>query len=80
MAKTCCSPFGLVVVRYCGQTFFLLQGYPDMSSLLVSLDALCYEGCDGHGTANGLPQLEWNWPKEAMNISIWAVNHFALLL
>ena len=28
-----------------------------------------YGGCEGHGTANG---LEWNWPKEAMNIPIWA--------
>ena len=22
---------------------------------LWDLDALCYEGCEGHGTANGLP-------------------------
>ena len=51
------------------------------------MDALCYEGCEGHGSANGLPQprmelgvsgllllllLEWNWPKEAMNRPIWA--------
>ena len=21
-----------------------------------AVDALCYEGCEGHGTANGLPQ------------------------
>ena len=23
---------------------------------LVALDALCYEGCERHGSANGLPQ------------------------
>ena len=39
---------------------------------LRHLDELCYEGCEGHGTANGLPQPEWNWLKEAMNIPIWA--------
>ena len=32
-----------------------------------------HEGCEGHGTAKVLPQpLEWNWPKEAMNIPIGA--------
>ena len=42
---------------------FLLRGYPDMCNLLYGLvalgilDALCNEGCEGHGTANGLPQL-----------------------
>ena len=36
--------------------------YPDMCNLLDGLVALgcimhlCYEGCEGHGTANGLPQ------------------------
>ena len=33
---------------------------------LWHLGALCYEGCEGHGSANG------NWPKEAMNRPIWA--------
>ena len=30
---------------------------------------LCYEECEGHGTANGLlqPRMERNWPKEAMH-------------
>ena len=37
-----------------------------------TVDALCYEGCEGHGSANGLPQPRWNWPKEAMNRPIWA--------
>ena len=23
---------------------------------VLHLDALCYEGCEGHGSANGLPQ------------------------
>ena len=29
---------------------------PDMCNLLDGLVALCYEGCEGHGSANGLPQ------------------------
>ena len=33
---------------------------------------LCYEGREGHGTAMGYRSLEWNWPKEAMNIPTWA--------
>ena len=36
-------------------SFFLLRGYPDMCNLW-HLDALCYEGCEVHGSANGLPQ------------------------
>ena len=34
------------------------RGYPDMCGLLDGLrhlEALCYERCEGHGTANGLP-------------------------
>ena len=27
-----------------------------MCNLLDGLVALCYEGCEGHGSANGLPQ------------------------
>ena len=45
-----------------------------MMMMMWHLDALCYEGCEGHGTANGLSyrSLEWNWPKEAMNRPIGA--------
>ena len=33
----------------------------------VALGCICYEGCEGHGTAMGYCNLEWNWPKEAVN-------------
>ena len=34
----------------------LLLYYIDLLTALWHLDALCYEGCEGHGSANGLPQ------------------------
>ena len=67
MARSSCLSFG--------QTTFCYEGTRACATFWMALwplDALCYEGCEGHGTANGLPQPEWNWLKEAMNIPIWA--------
>ena len=55
--------------------FLLLAGYvqPVCWTALWHLDALCYEGCEGQDMVQmGYRSLEWNWPKEAMNIPIWA--------
>ena len=46
-----------------------------MCNLLDSLVALalCYEDVKDMGQQiMGYRSLEWNWPKEAMNIPIWA--------
>ena len=44
---------------------------PTCWTALWHLDALCYEGCEGHGSANGLPQPRMELA-EAMNRPIWA--------
>ena len=36
-----------------------------------TVDTLCYEGCEGHGSANGLPQPRMELAK-TMNRPIWA--------
>ena len=36
-------PFIIIIIIYCW-------------TALWHLDTLCYEGCEGHGSANGLPQ------------------------
>ena len=56
MARTCCSSFG----QYYGQaTSFFCEDTRTCATCrtaLWHLDALCYEGYEGHGSANGLPQ------------------------
>ena len=36
------------------------------------LDALCYEGCEGHGSANGLPQTRMELAERSHEQTIWA--------
>ena len=47
---------------------FLLQGYPNM----CSLDGTCMRDVKDMGQQMGYLSLQWNWPKEEMNIPIWA--------
>ena len=63
----------LLVVRTIiwSNNLFLLRGYPGICNLLDSLVALalCYEDVKDMGQQiMGYRSLEWNWPKEAMNI------------
>ena len=57
--------------------FFLLLGYPGMCNLLDGLVALgmhcgMKDMMKDMGQQMGYRSLEWNWPKEAINIPIGA--------
>ena len=54
MARACCSPF--YEGTRAGATCW---------TALWHLDASCYEGCKGHGTADGLPQLRMELAKRS---------------
>ena len=56
MARTCCSSLGQ---EYGQATSFCYEDTRTCATCwtaLWHLDALCYEGCEGHGSANGLPR------------------------
>ena len=72
MAWACSSVVWTVVVS---NNFILRRGYPDRCSLLdglVALECIMLRDVKDMGQHMGYRSLEWNWPKEAMNLPIWA--------
>ena len=45
---------------------------------LWHLDVLCYEGCEGYGTANGLPQPIMELAERRHNVLFWVRNFAAV--
>ena len=44
---------------------------PNFQLFVYILDALCNEGCEGHGTANGLPQPRMELAERSHEHTYW---------